>query len=105
MTTHTLDMVGNPENWFSHITAQIIMMFVFQCFTLKGEKQEVTRLARSPDKSHIAVGYNDGTICVFDLITGEKTITFSGHKSAVTALKYDQKGLRLVSGGKVGGNG
>ena len=30
-----------------------------------------------------------------------KTITFIGHK-AVTALKYDQMGLRLVSGGKVG---
>lgn len=69
-------------------------------FTLKGDKQEVTRLARSPDKLHLAVGYNDGTVCVFDLMTGEKSITFSGHKSAVTVLKYDQRGLRLVSGGK-----
>ena len=73
----------------------------FQCFTLKGEKHEVTKLARSPDKQHLAVGYNDGKVCVFDLQNGEKTITFSGHKSAVTALQYDHQGLKLVSGGKV----
>ena len=79
----------------------ICFLHFFQHFTLKGEKHEVTRLARSPVKTHLAVGYNDGTVCVFDLMSGEKTITFSGHKSAVTALKYDQRGLRLVSGGKV----
>ena len=75
--------------------------FFLQQFILKGEKHEVTRIARSPDKTHLAVGYTDGTVCVFDLMSGEKTITFSGHKSAVSALKYDQRGLRLVSGGKV----
>ena len=69
---------------------------------MKGEQQEVTKFARSADCSQIAVGYNDGKICVFDLQTAEKTVTFSGHKSTVTCLKYDHSGLRLVSGGKVG---
>ena len=68
---------------------------------LKGEKHEVTKISASPDTQHIAVGYSDGRICVFSLTTGEAMITFSGHKSAVTALAYDHVGLRLVSGGKV----
>ncbi|KAK3097407.1 hypothetical protein FSP39_009376 [Pinctada imbricata] len=68
--------------------------------TLKGEKHEVTRIAKSPDRRHIAVGYQDGMIRIFDLHNGETTVNFSGHKSAVTALCYDQRGLRLVSGAK-----
>ncbi|KAK3576496.1 hypothetical protein CHS0354_034171 [Potamilus streckersoni] len=68
--------------------------------TLKGDNQEVTKVARSPDKKHVAVGYNNGMIRIFDLTTGDSIITFSGHKSAITALKYDCKGLRLASGAK-----
>ena len=49
----------------------------------------------------MAVGYMDGMIRVFDLATGDVTVNFSGHKSAVMSLNYDQKGLRLVSGAKV----
>lgn len=68
--------------------------------TLKGEKHEVTKIARSPDRRHMAVGYNDGMVRIFDISSGEATINFSGHKSTVTALQYDAKGLHLVSGAK-----
>lgn len=67
---------------------------------LHGEKGEVTQIAKSPDKRHIAVGYSDGLVKVFDLHGGEVKVNFSGHKSAVTALSYDHQGLRLVSGAK-----
>ena len=72
-----------------------------QLATLEGEKHEVTILASSPDKVHLAVGYADGTIKIFNILTGEVAVTFSGHKSAVTALNYDHDGVRLVSGSKV----
>ena len=72
-----------------------------QLATLEGEKHEVTTLASSPDKLHLAVGYTDGTIKIFNILTGEVAVTFSGHKSAVTALNYDHDGVRLVSGSKV----
>lgn len=62
----------------------------------------MTKIAASPDRQHIAIGYSDGKVCVYNISSGEVTITFSGHKSAVTALSYDHGGLRLVSGGKVG---
>ncbi|XP_033741913.1 WD repeat-containing protein 3-like [Pecten maximus] len=68
--------------------------------TLKGDKHEVTKIARSPDRRHMAVGYNDGMVRIFDIPSGEATINFSGHKSTVTALQYDAKGLHLVSGAK-----
>ncbi|XP_078619457.1 WD repeat-containing protein 3-like [Branchiostoma floridae x Branchiostoma japonicum] len=67
---------------------------------LNGGKHEVTALAASPDNQHVAVGYSDGTVQVFSLVTGEVGVVFSGHKGAVTALRYDHSGMRLVSGSK-----
>lgn len=69
-------------------------------FTLTGDKHEVTVLARSPDHTHLAVGYMDGSVRVFELRAGECTVAFHGHRSAVTALAYDHDGLRIVSGAK-----
>lgn len=66
-----------------------------------GDKHEVTVLARSPAQRQIAVGYSNGSIRIFDLVTGECQVTFNGHKSAVTALNFDKTGMRLVSGSKV----
>uniref|UniRef100_A0A8C3JR04 WD repeat-containing protein 3 n=1 Tax=Calidris pygmaea TaxID=425635 RepID=A0A8C3JR04_9CHAR len=67
---------------------------------LKGLKQEVSCLCPSPDGLNLAVGYEDGSIRVFNLLSGEANITFNGHKAAVTALQYDHLGGRLVSGSK-----
>ncbi|NXI56094.1 WDR3 protein, partial [Chloroceryle aenea] len=71
-----------------------------QVLILKGLKQEVSCLCPSPDGLHLAVGYEDGSIRIFSLLSGEATVTFNGHKAAVTALQYDQLGGRLVSGSK-----
>ncbi|XP_074104219.1 WD repeat-containing protein 3 [Cotesia typhae] len=67
---------------------------------LSGEKAEVTQLAASPNKRHIAVGYADGTIKTFDLRSGENISIFVGHKSEITTLAYDSLGHRLASGSK-----
>lgn len=72
-----------------------------QVLILKGLKQQVSCLCPSPDGLHLAVGYEDGAIRVFNLLSGESTITFNGHRAAVTALQYDHLGGRLVSGSKV----
>ena len=69
---------------------------------LHGDKSsEVSILAKRPQGQTLAVGYADGTVKLFSLATGEMTVTFSGHKSAVTALGFDKDGLRLASGSKV----
>ncbi|XP_047350905.1 WD repeat-containing protein 3 isoform X1 [Vespa velutina] len=67
---------------------------------LTGEKIIVTRLAASPNKEHIAVGYADGTVKIFDLKSGENISIFVGHRSEVTSLSYDNLGHRLASGSK-----
>ncbi|XP_058022127.1 WD repeat-containing protein 3 [Ahaetulla prasina] len=66
----------------------------------QGRKQEVTALCPSPDGLHLAVGYEDGSICLFNLLSAEKTVTFNGHKAAVTVLKFDDLGGCLASGSK-----
>lgn len=68
---------------------------------MSGEKIYVTRLAASPNKRHIAVGYTDGTVKIFDLTSGENVSVFVGHKSEITALAYDTLGHRLATGSKV----
>ncbi|XP_014292016.1 WD repeat-containing protein 3 [Halyomorpha halys] len=61
---------------------------------------EVTCLAASPDRIHIAVGYSDGKIGITNIITGELKTIFSGHRSAITSLVFDEDGHRLASGSK-----
>lgn len=64
-----------------------------------GEQCEVTAIRGSPDNIHLAAGYTDGTIEIFNLQTRQSVCSFSVHKSAVTILRYDEFGMRLVSGG------
>lgn len=65
---------------------------------LLGEKIEVTFLSASPNNIHLAAGYADGTIQVFDLNTGDVATVYSGHKNAISTLCYDEMGHRLASG-------
>ncbi|KAM6473209.1 WD repeat-containing protein 3 isoform 1-T2 [Liasis olivaceus] len=67
---------------------------------LQGPKQEVTALCPSPDGLHLAIGYEDGSVCFFSLLSGERNVTFNGHKAAVTVLKFDELGGHLASGSK-----
>merc|ERR1712142_962929 len=46
---------------------------------LKGEKQEVTALAKTADLSSLAVGYSDGMIRLWNLKNNSSEITLSGH--------------------------
>ncbi len=61
----------------------------------------MTYLCPSPDGVHIAVGYEDGGVRIFNLLNGESNISFSGHKSAVSVIRYDALGARLVTGSRV----
>ncbi|XP_061580389.1 WD repeat-containing protein 3 [Cololabis saira] len=67
---------------------------------LRGLKHEVSFLCPSPDGVHIAVGYEDGAVKIFSLLNGESNVSFNGHKSGVTVMKYDALGARLVTGSK-----
>ena len=49
----------------------------------------------------LAVGYDDGTVSIWDLESCDCRVTFSGHKTAVTCLHFDATNTRLVSGSNV----
>lgn len=48
----------------------------------------------------IAIGYEDGSIRVFNYETNELKCSFVGHKTAVTSLCFDSTGMRIASGSK-----
>lgn len=68
---------------------------------LPGEKHEVTCLAVNHYMNSIAVGYTDGTLKTYDLESGDNISIFSGHRTAITAIKYDKQGVKVATGAKV----
>lgn len=47
-----------------------------------------------------AVGYADGSIRIWDALSGQVVVSFNGHRSAVTHIRFDREGSRLASGSK-----
>ncbi|KAJ4458152.1 putative U3 small nucleolar RNA-associated protein 12 [Paratrimastix pyriformis] len=76
---------------------------------------DVTSLARSPNGTHFAVGFSDGSIRIYDsrttleegeeeresgaTLTVPSAIVLQGHRRAVTVLRYNSAGNLLASGG------
>ncbi|KAK2025256.1 WD domain-containing protein [Colletotrichum zoysiae] len=61
----------------------------------------VTAIAQSQvDKDVFAVGYEDGSIRLWDSKIATVIVNFNGHKSAITTLAFDKSGVRLASGSK-----
>jgi WD40 repeat protein len=63
-----------------------------------GHRSEVTCIERSPKGSTFAVGYADGSVRLWDIVSKSVIATFNGHKRAITALAFDDTGARLASG-------
>lgn len=66
-----------------------------------GLRALVTAISRSPaDWDSFAVGYADGSVRLWNAKTQAVTVTFNGHKTAVSALAWDRDGTRLATGAK-----
>ncbi|KAA8643588.1 hypothetical protein EYZ11_009493 [Aspergillus tanneri] len=64
-------------------------------------RAQVTVITQSKtDEDIFAVGYEDGSIRVWDSRTATVIISFNGHKSAITQLAFDSAGVRLASGSR-----
>lgn len=61
----------------------------------------VTAIAQSrTDRDVFAVGYEDGSIRLWDSKISTVIVNFNGHRSAITELVFDKSGVRLASGSK-----
>ncbi|KAK4127082.1 WD40 repeat-like protein [Parathielavia appendiculata] len=64
-------------------------------------RAKVTAIAQSrTDPDVFAVGYEDGSIRVWDSKIATSVVSFNGHKSAIVVLAFDKTGVRLASGAK-----
>jgi WD40 repeat protein len=75
--------------------------------TLLGHRGRVQGLAFSPDGRRLVSGSEDQTAVVWDLSTGHKRVTFTGHISqpqspGITSIAWSPNGRQIVS---VGGEG
>src|SRR5262249_28879909 len=70
-------------------------------FTLTGHTASVRRIAFSLDGKRLASGDEEGTVKVWDVTTGQETITVKP-KVCVDRLAFSPDGRRLVSGGMDG---
>ncbi|KAI9679899.1 MAG: hypothetical protein M1817_004914 [Caeruleum heppii] len=64
-------------------------------------RAQVSAIAQSRgDPDIFAVGYDDGSIRLWDSKIAEVIVRFNGHRSAITTLAFDRAGVRLASGAK-----
>ncbi|KAK3330816.1 hypothetical protein B0H66DRAFT_635806 [Apodospora peruviana] len=64
-------------------------------------KAQVTAICQSKtDPDVYAIGYEDGSIRLWDSTIATVVVSFNGHKSAITVLAFDKAGVRLASGAK-----
>ncbi|KAK0303305.1 beta transducin [Friedmanniomyces endolithicus] len=67
----------------------------------KDNRSEVTTLTQCVAQSDLfAAGYADGSIRIWDALSGQIVVSFNGHRSAVTHLQFDGEGARLASGSR-----
>ncbi|KAK4499030.1 hypothetical protein PRZ48_009542 [Zasmidium cellare] len=67
----------------------------------KDNRSEVTSISQCDVQPDLfAVGYADGSIRIWDSLSGQIVVSFNGHRSAVTHLQFDREGSRLASGSK-----
>jgi WD40 repeat protein len=69
---------------------------------LKDVPHSTKSLAFSPDDTVLLAGLRNGRIELFDMTTGEKINTLSGHTSTVEVLVFSPDGKTLVSTGQDG---
>ena len=66
---------------------------------LEGHVDNVFAVAFSPDGQRLATGGSDKTVIIWDLATGQKTLSLKGHTNAITSLQFVSDGRRLMSAG------
>src|SRR5688572_21143092 len=65
-----------------------------------GHSAEISSVACSPDGTSIASGSHDGTVKLWNRITGEMRRTLAGHQMEVACIAFSRDGSVIASGSK-----
>ena len=66
--------------------------------SIKGPRLDINMIAISPNNRTVATANKEGTIMLFDLVTGRKITTLQGHQGWVLSLDFSPDGKYLYSG-------
>ncbi len=67
---------------------------------LTGHRDSVISVAYSPDGTTLAGGSSDGTVQLWDAVSGAPKATLTGHTGAVTSVAYSPDGATLATGSR-----
>jgi eukaryotic-like serine/threonine-protein kinase len=68
-------------------------------YTYRGHTAEVWALAWSPDSTRIASASSDGTVQVWDAMSGQHGFIYRGHRGPVQTVAWSPDGTKIASGG------
>ncbi len=66
--------------------------------SIKGPRLDINSIAISPDNRTVATANKEGTIMLFDVVTGRRISTLEGHSGWVLSLSFSPDGQYLYSG-------
>ncbi len=68
----------------------------------RGHRQAVQTIVWSPDSHLLASGSSDGTLQIWEALSGQRLLICSGHRGPIYSVAWSPDGQRLASGGRDG---
>ncbi len=70
----------------------------FQPAVIEGFSSDATALALNPDGSQVAIGFNDGTVSIYETPTAKRLFPLTLRRAKVQMLRFSDDGRQLIAG-------